>query len=71
MNKIHRSKEVLNSLKELKVGESRQIEQYDLEGNLIKVWDTVGECAKQFSKCREVAKGIKSQTKGYVFKYRS
>lgn len=68
---ILKSKEVYNTLPKLNVGESRQIEQYDLEGNLIKTWDTVNECAKHFSKCRDVAKGLRKQTKGYVFKYKS
>lgn len=66
---ILKSKEVYQSLPKLKIGESRKIAQYDLNNNLIKVWDTVGACAKEFSKCRDVAKGLRKQTKGFIFKY--
>lgn len=66
---ILKSKEVYNNLPKLKCGEKRKIAQYDLEGNLIKVWDAVKDCAKEFSKCRDVAKGLRKQTKGFVFKY--
>lgn len=47
----------------------KKIEQYDLEGNLIKIWDSYRECNKEFSKLGEVLKGNRSQTKGYKFKY--
>lgn len=66
---ILKSKEVYDNLPKLKCGEKRKIAQYDLNGNLIKIWDSVGECAKEYSKCRDVAKGILNKTKGYVFKY--
>lgn len=52
-----------------KPNERIKVEQYDLNGNLIKVWDTVKECAKHFSKCRDVARGLRKQTKGFTFKY--
>lgn len=67
--KILKSKEIYNSLPTILPGEKRKIAQYDLENNLIKIWDSVSECAKTFSKCRDVAKGIRTQTKGYIFKY--
>lgn len=66
---IIKSKEVYNNLPKLKCGERRKIAQYDLLGNEIKIWDSVKECAKEFSKCRDVAKGIRKSTKGYIFKY--
>lgn len=47
----------------------KRIAQYDLSGNLIKVWDSYRECAKEFSNLRYVLNGARSNTKGYVFKY--
>lgn len=66
---ILKSKEVYAQLPKLRVGESRKIAQYDLNGNLIKIWPTIKECAKSYSKCRDVAKGLRKQTRGYTFKY--
>lgn len=66
---ILKSKEVYNNLPKLRCGEARKIAQYSLDGRLIKIWDTVAACAKEFSKCRDVAKGLRKQTKGFIFKY--
>lgn len=46
-----------------------KVGQYDLDGNLIKIWRTVSECAKEHPKCREVLKGFRNKTHGFVFKY--
>ena len=46
-----------------------RVAQYDLEGNLIKIWNTVTECAKEHPKCREVLKGFRNMTHGFKFKY--
>lgn len=46
-----------------------KVGQYDLDGNLIKIWRTVAECAKEHPKCREVLKGFRNKTHGFVFKY--
>ena len=48
----------------------RQIEQYDLNGNLVKVWDSYRECNKEFSNLRYVLNGARSNTKGFYFKYK-
>lgn len=69
MINILKSKELLESLPKLKGNESRKIAQYDLEGNLIKIWVSVAECRKEFSKCIDVAKGLRNKTKGFTFKY--
>ena len=45
-----------------------KIEQYDLQGNLIKVWDSISQCSKEHPKVRAVLKGIRNQTHGYTFK---
>ena len=47
----------------------RKIGQYDLQGNLIKIFDTVTECRKEFSGCRHVLQGRNKTSGGYVFKY--
>ena len=46
-----------------------KIGQYDLDGNLVKVWDSYRECNKEFSSLRHVLNGKRTQTKGFVFKY--
>ena len=38
-------------------------------GKLIKVWETITECAKFHPKCRDVIKGGRNHTHGYTFKY--
>lgn len=50
-------------------GIPKKVGQYDLEGNLIKVYDTVTSCRKDFSNVSKVLKGILSKTKGFTFKY--
>lgn len=45
-----------------------KVAQYDLNGNLIKVWNTIAECTKEHPKVRLVLKGIRKQTHGYTFK---
>lgn len=48
---------------------SKQVAQYDLKGNLIKIWPTVRSCRAEFSNVKFVLSGKLSQTKGYKFKY--
>ena len=47
----------------------RKVGKYDLNGNLIKVFDTVTECRKKFSGCRHVLSGRNKTSGGFVFKY--
>lgn len=47
------------------------IEQYDKEGNLIKVWENPKECKKQYPYCYDVCRGKCKSTQGYVFKYQT
>lgn len=44
-----------------------KVEQWDLDGNLVKTWNTIAECAKEHPKVRLVLKGIRKQTHGYTF----
>lgn len=49
---------------------STKIAQYDLQtGELIKIWDSIAQCAKVHPKAREVVKGQRKQTHGYTFEY--
>ena len=49
--------------KKVKVG------QFDGKGNLIKIFDSVRECRKEFGNVSRVLSGKVSHCKGYVFKY--
>lgn len=49
---------------------NKKIGQYDYNtGKLVKVWNTITECAKIHPKCRDVIKGGRNHTHGYTFKY--
>ena len=50
-------------------GKARKVGQYDLEGNLIKIYNTVSACTKDFSGCRYVLSGNRKTSGGYIFKY--
>ena len=45
-----------------------QIDQYDLEGNFIKTWDTYSQCRKEFPNVKAVLCGERKHTHGYTFK---
>ncbi len=45
-----------------------QIDQYDLEGNFIKTWDTYSQCRKKFPNVKAVLCGGRKHTHGYTFK---
>ena len=45
-----------------------KIEQYDLEGNLVKIWDSISACQKEHPKVKDVLYGGRNQTHGYKFK---
>lgn len=46
-----------------------KIAQYATDGELVKIWNTVSECQKQFPACRKVCNGTRKTTGGYIFKY--
>lgn len=50
-------------------GMPKKVAQYDLQGNLVKIWKTVTSCKKEFSNLTKVLNGQLSKTKGYTFKY--
>lgn len=46
------------------------IEQYDKEGNLIKIWKDYKECKKEFPYCLDVCRNKIKSTAGFIFKYK-
>lgn len=46
-----------------------KVGQYTLDGQLVKIYNTVREARKEFSNVSKVLKGAASQCKGYTFKY--
>lgn len=52
-----------NDLKPVKIA------QYDMNHNLIKIWNSVSECKKQFPSCQKVCRKQRKSTNGYIFEY--
>lgn len=48
---------------------SIKIAQYDKNHNLIKIWDSVSECKKEFPSCQKVCRKERKTSKGYIFEY--
>lgn len=48
---------------------SVKIAQYDLQHNLIKIWNTVSECKKAFPSCQKVCRKERRSSNGYIFEY--
>lgn len=46
-----------------------KISQYDLDHNLVKTWDSVNECKKEFPCCQKVCRKERKSTKGFIFEY--
>ena len=46
-----------------------KVNQYDLNGNLIKTWDSISQCRKEFPKLKEVLLKNRNHTHGFTFKY--
>lgn len=53
-----------------KYDECPPIEQYDLQGNFIKLWESYKDCKKEFPYCLRVCRGDIKSTGGYIFKYK-
>ena len=45
-----------------------KVAQYDLNGDLVKIWPTIAECAKEHPKVRMVLKGTRNHHHNYTFK---
>lgn len=46
-----------------------KIAQYDINKNLIKIWDSVNDVKKEYPRAIKVCQGLAKSTKNYVFKY--
>lgn len=64
------SREKLNSMTPVKKRSSaKKIAQYDLQGNFIKIWNSVRECRQEFGNVSRVLSGKVSHCKGFTFRY--
>ena len=52
-----------------KINKPKRVGQYTLQGELVKVYDTVRECKRDFCGCVHVLKGARKQAGGFTFKY--
>lgn len=48
---------------------ARKIGQYTMDGELVKIYNTVTECKKDFCGCTHVLKGTRKSSGGFSFKY--
>ena len=55
--------------KEIYKSQARKVGQFTTDGKLVKVYDTVRECRKDFGNVSKVLKGQVKTCKGYTFKY--
>lgn len=46
-----------------------KVAQYDLNHNLVKIWDSVTECKKEFPGCQKVCRKERKSSKGFIFEY--
>lgn len=46
-----------------------KIAQYDLDHNLVKIWDSISDCKKEFPSCLKVCKKQRKTSKGFIFEY--
>jgi hypothetical protein len=70
-------KQIVTTIKEkytdgkiLQFTNPKKIAQYDLDGNLIKIWDSLNQCRKAgFTNVQAVVEGKRNQCKGFTFNY--
>lgn len=64
------SLEKLDKMKSIEIKcSARKVGQYDLNNNLIKIFNTVTSCTKEFPGCKHVLSGKRKTSGGYIFKY--
>lgn len=55
---------------ESRFGNPKKVAQYDMEGNLITIYKSLGECKRAgFTNAQGVIEGKRNHCKGFVFKY--
>ena len=47
----------------------KKVGQYTLSGDLVKIYDSVRECKKDFCGCVHVLAGTRKKAGGFTFKY--
>ena len=52
-----------------KINKPRKVGQYTLNGELVKIYNSVRECKRDFCGCVHVLKGTRKKAGGYIFKY--
>ena len=63
-------KEKYDTGKVLQFANPKKVAQYDLNGNLVKIWDSLNQCRKAgFTNVQGVIEGRRNQCKGFTFKY--
>ena len=50
-------------------GIPKKVGQYTLDNKLVKIFNTVTECKKEFTNVKKVLKGMLPFTKNFIFKY--
>lgn len=64
-------KDILNNIENVSLKSiPKQINQYTLEGNFVKTWNTYSSCREEFPNVGKVLRGITKQCKGFIFKYK-
>lgn len=48
---------------------ARKVGQFTMDGKLIKIYNTVTECRKDFCGCTHVLNGTRKSSGGFSFKY--
>lgn len=62
--------DILDNINFLKItSKGKKIGQYTQEGELVKIYDTVRECRKDFGNVSKVLRGTVSHCKNFMFKY--
>jgi hypothetical protein len=63
-------KESLKNIRESSLSSApKQINQFDLNGTLIKTWQTYNQCRQSFPNVGKVLRGVTKKCKGFTFKY--
>lgn len=64
--------ESLNNIKNTSnSSKPRKIDQFTLDGQFVKTWETYSDCRKEFPNVGKVLRGITSKCKGFIFKYKN
>lgn len=67
-NNYYWSYELIDNINKFNIN-STKIGQYDLNNNLIKIWDNISECQKEYPNVMQVLLGNRIHCKKFIFKY--